>query len=376
MPGPVRETGAALEGGRDAPRAPRVLLISGLYPSEANPVFGAFIARQHEALERAGVTHRLVVNRDWRPGAARGLWKYGSLLVRAVAAAARRDIDVVLAHFLYPSALIGRIAASIAGVPYVVVAHGTDVDSVARPGALARACLRATDRAASVVTNSHATAARIASDLGLADDTPVEVLTMGVDRALFGPDPGARAAIGWPPGPTVLFAGNLIPRKAPDVLLDAMAIVRDEVPGARLVVAGDGPLRGDLAAMSSRLGLDVLFAGALTQTRLAEAMAAADVFVLPSRAEPLGVVLLEAMACGTPCVASAVGGIPEILGDGCGELVAPGDPRALAAGVLAVLARGKDAYRDACLAAAEANDLDRATERLVGVLSRVATTRK
>jgi glycosyltransferase involved in cell wall biosynthesis len=105
-------------------------------------------------------------------------------------------------------------------------------------------------------------------------------------------------------------------------------------------------------------------------------MSAADVFVLPSRAEPLGVVLLEAMACGTPCVASRVGGIPEIVGAGCGRLVEPDDPGALADAVAEVLASGKQRYSAACLEAAAASDLDANTERLVGVLARVAAARR
>jgi glycosyltransferase involved in cell wall biosynthesis len=117
----------------------------------------------------------------------------------------------------------------------------------------------------------------------------------------------------------------------------------------------------------------VAFTGALPADRLAVAMTAADVFVLPSRAEPLGVVLLEAMACGTPCVASRVGGIPEIVDvPGNGRLVEPDDARSLADAMEEVLAAGRHSFVDACLAQAARSDLDVNTARLVDVLERAA----
>jgi glycosyltransferase involved in cell wall biosynthesis len=82
------------------------------------------------------------------------------------------------------------------------------------------------------------------------------------------------------------------------------------------------------------------------------------------------------MACGTPCVATRVGGIPEIVGEECGLLVEPDDPAALADAVAEVLASGKQGYSAACLAAAASNDLDANTARLVGVLARVAAARR
>jgi teichuronic acid biosynthesis glycosyltransferase TuaC len=356
---------------------PRVLVVSGLYPAPDNHVFGAFVARQHEALTRLGVPHSMVVNRRWRPGAVRGAMKYGSLLARAIGASRRREFDVVLGHFLYPAAWIARLAARAGGVPYVVFAHGMDVSSVQRPGALARACLRATREAACVVTNSRAMEARLREELALPQGVPVEVINMGVDRTVFRPIEGAREVFGWPHGERIaLFAGNLIARKAPDALLEAFATLSQRGACDRVVFAGDGPMRSGLEAAAARRGLAAQFLGPLEPDRLALAMSAVDVFVLPSRTEPLGVVLLEAMACGTPCVATRVGGIPEIVGEECGLLVEPDDPAALADAVAEVLASGKQGYSAACLAAAASNDLDANTARLVGVLARVAAARR
>ena len=358
------------------PTPPSVLLISSLYPSDADPVFGAFVAKQHDALVRLGVPHRLVVNTRSRPGALSGLWKYTLLLARTLAAARRRDFDVVLGHFLYPTAWLASLAARIAGVPYVVVAHGTDVASVRRRGPLARACLSATRRAACVVAVSRDMERRVRVELGVPAAVRTQVIDMGVDRRVFRPIAGARATMRLPPDARVaLFAGNLIERKAPGALLDAFSRCRAAGACDLLLLAGDGPLRAILErrAVEPDLAGAVTFVGAVPAQRLTIAMSAADVFVLPSLAEPLGVVLLEAMACGTPCVGSNVGGIPEVVDvPSNGRLAEPGDAESLAAAMEEVLVAGRDTFVDACLATAARHDLDANTARLVEVLTRAA----
>jgi glycosyltransferase involved in cell wall biosynthesis len=113
-------------------------------------------------------------------------------------------------------------------------------------------------------------------------------------------------------------------------LLDAVPLLRGN---ATVVLVGDGPQRRALERQAGRLGPDrVRFQGFVAHTEVPAWLAAADVLVLPSIYEELGSVLLEAMAAGLPVVASAVGGIPDALGD-AGRLVPPRDPVALAAAV-------------------------------------------
>jgi glycosyltransferase involved in cell wall biosynthesis len=112
----------------------------------------------------------------------------------------------------------------------------------------------------------------------------------------------------------------------------------------------------------------VTFLGAVPHEELPSWMAAADVLVLPSRREGLGLVLLEAMACGTPCVASRVGGIPEILGEDCGELVEPDDPGSLANAIATVLANGKTQYAAACRRVALQNTVDAQARRFLDLV--------
>jgi glycosyltransferase involved in cell wall biosynthesis len=107
-----------------------------------------------------------------------------------------------------------------------------------------------------------------------------------------------------------------------------------------LVLAGDGPLRGDLEALASRLGIrrQTMFLGTQGANEIARLLQGCEAMVLPSRMEPFGIALIEAMACKAPVVASRVGGIPEIVDhEASGILVEPENPEALAAGLRRVL---------------------------------------
>jgi glycosyltransferase involved in cell wall biosynthesis len=133
-------------------------------------------------------------------------------------------------------------------------------------------------------------------------------------------------------GSTLVFAGRLGPQKALDVLLRALATV----PDVALAVAGDGPERAGLERTAVELGLDgrVSFLGAVPRERVLRLFRAADASVLPSAWENFPHTVVEALVVGCPVIATAVGGVPEVVRDGeNGLLVAPGDPAALAAAI-------------------------------------------
>ena len=156
--------------------------------------------------------------------------------------------------------------------------------------------------------------------------------------------PGEAASEGAPPGrrPVVGFVGRIEPRKAPLDLVRAAPAIRDAVPGVRLVVVGDDPYAGDPGYLAT-VEHDARAAGVERYGWVENGpglMRHLDVLVLPSRQEPFGTVLAEAMAVGTPVVATRVGGLAEVVEDGVtGRLVEPGDPVALAGAVVDVLAR-------------------------------------
>ncbi|MFP5318572.1 MAG: glycosyltransferase family 4 protein [Acidimicrobiia bacterium] len=144
-----------------------------------------------------------------------------------------------------------------------------------------------------------------------------------------------------PQRPQVVYVGALEPTKGVDVLLSAWPAVAERVPGAQLVIAGDGSRRSALEAMAARLGpeTNVRFAGRLPRPAVARLLDESALLVLPSRSEGLGRIVMEAHARARPAVGTAVGGIPEQIVDGeTGVLVPPDDPAALATAVAGLLA--------------------------------------
>ena len=251
--------------------------------------------------------HPLAVGALRRGGGAPALGSWP--LVRSLA----RDAGVVYLN----GAVCGRLLPALgAGTRRVLHIH----DMVRRVPRMWR-------RADVVLTDSHAAAARLS---GL----DPHVVYCPVD-----PDPPAAAAP-WPTGngPVVGFVGRIEPRKGPLDLVRAAAAIRRGAPDARIVVVGEDPYGGDpdyTRAVTSSPEIE----HHPWSENAPGLMRHLDVLVLPSYEEPFGTVLAEAMAVGTPVVASAVDGLPEVVRDGVtGALVAPGDPAGLAAGVLRVLA--------------------------------------
>lgn len=177
------------------------------------------------------------------------------------------------------------------------------------------------------------------------DRTKVRIVPNGFHPSRFRPTPSGaafRQRLGLPLStPLVVFAGRLASNKGLHHLVPAFAALKDRHPDARLVLAGeDQGWRARLEAAATRLGVGdrVHFTGHLDEASYRQALAAGDVFALPSEWEAFGIVLVEAMACGVPCVATRVGGAPDVVVDGVtGRLVPYGDEKALAAALDEIL---------------------------------------
>jgi glycosyltransferase involved in cell wall biosynthesis len=220
-------------------------------------------------------------------------------------------------------------------LPLVVKAHGSDILTLLSRGSrryeLASDVLKQAD---GIITVSRDLADRVA-ELGASADR-VRVIYNGVNTSLFCPGDmlEARVRLGIDlKSLTVLFIGNLVHVKGLDILLDACGLLRNEGVEFTMYFIGQGEMRAALERQAAALGLAnrIRMVGVKPHRELPDWFRAADIFVLPSRSEGVPNVLLEASACGTPYVASRVGGIPEIAHLGRGELVPPEDFRALAA---------------------------------------------
>jgi starch synthase len=268
-------------------------------------------------------------------------------------AAATAGADVVHSHTWYAS-LAGHLSGLLHGIPHVLTAHSLEplrpwkADQLGGGYAVSSWCERTAIESASAI---------IAVSRGMRDDIlmtypkvppdRVHVIHNGIDAQLYAPDRGqdVLARYGIDPGrPSVVFVGRVTRQKGLQVLLRAAAGI---TPGAQLVLCAgqaDTPeLQAEVSGHAEQLRAtrpDVIWIpGMLAKHEVIQILSHATVFVCPSLYEPLGIVNLEAMACGAAVVASAVGGIPEVVEQGrTGLLVPPDDDAALAGAINALLA--------------------------------------
>jgi D-inositol-3-phosphate glycosyltransferase len=264
------------------------------------------------------------------------------------------DYDLIHAHY-WLSGAVGLSLRERWGVPLVQMFHtlGRLKNDATRNGAEREPALRIAEEARIVGAADRLVAATVVERAHLArhygaDPTRIAVIPCGVDTALFmpGDQAAARRALGLDDRPRLLYVGRIAPIKGLETLLDGMARLRAGGSRAHLCIVGgdaDEPLNGheaELRAQLARLALGdaVTFVGPQPQERLRTWYVAADATVLPSYYESFGMVALEAMACGSPVIASRVGGLQTTVRDRVtGVLVPDHDAGALAAGLARLL---------------------------------------
>ncbi len=235
---------------------------------------------------------------------------------------------VLLATWLYPTGQAALLAAQRLDLPLVIKLHGSDLLVQKNRPAILPILRQVLDRAAAVLAVSP-NLAQEATAQG-ARPEKVFIVPNGVDQALFAPQDQqeARQRLGLPvDGPLALYLGRLAPGKGLEMCLEALAAL----PQARLLVVGDGPLRPGLEAQAQRLRLGprLIWAGGQPHPNIPLYLAAADLLVLPSLSEGEPNVILEALSCGRPVVASRVGNIAGMVEHGREGLLFPAGDQAL-----------------------------------------------
>ena len=249
----------------------------------------------------------------------------------------RHKVDVVNAHYLAEYFLHLVIAARLLRVPIVVSVHGADVDRYARVRPAQRLLLRLIVRGADrIVACSAAMAEQTARVFPRARAKITHVHNGLVLEDLAAPTTPAVT----PATPFVLSVCRQVAKKGTDTLLRAFEQVHRQMPHVGLVVIGDGPELDKHRALAESLGIEraVSFLGDRSRDEILPFFSACSLFVLPSRAEPFGLVLLEAAYYQRPIVCTAVGGVPEIITDGVnGFVVPPDDPETMATKIATLL---------------------------------------
>jgi glycosyltransferase involved in cell wall biosynthesis len=358
----------------------RTLLFSTLFPNSVMPVHGIFVeTRLRELLKSGAVQTRVVAPVPWFPSADPRFGEYArwarvprretrhgievlhprypllprigmttAPLALALAAlpAVRQvlaegfDFDVIDAHYYYPDGVAAALLARWVGKPLSITARGTDLNLIPAY-ALPRAMIRWAARRADASIGVCSALMDVLRDWDI-DPGKLHVMRNGVDLERFRPLPQAqmRAELGLEGAPLLLSVGHLVERKGHHVAIDAMPALLQTHPQARLVVVGDGVERERLQAQACTLGVAerVSFAGAVPNEQLLRWYSAADALILASSREGWANVLLEAMACGTPVVATRIWGTPEVVTpESGGVLFEPREGSALAAAVQQLL---------------------------------------
>lgn len=360
----------------------KTLLFSTLYPSSTRPGHGIFVeTRLRELLRSGSIETRVIAPVPWFPSSHARFGHYGSLAstplretlngidvvhprylllpkigmnlaplglaLGARSAVARLidegfDFDVIDAHYFYPDGVAAALLASWFDKPFTITARGSDLNLIGRHKLPRMMMRRAAERSGAAIGVCQYLVDVLGS-WGI-DPRRLHAIRNGVDLQRFHPRPPERCRrlLGITGSPVILSVGNLVDLKGHDLVIDAMPALLAAHPGAQLKIVGAGPLRQRLEAQVKRLALveHVKFAGAVPQPSLVDWYGSADVLVLASSREGWANVLLEAMACGTPAVATAVGGTPEVLSsEVAGELVNQRDAASIGQAVLRVLER-------------------------------------
>ncbi len=224
-------------------------------------------------------------------------------------------------HIAKASCSVAMLASELSGIPYSFTIHGPDIFFEPHHWRIDEK----TRRASFVACISAFCRAQLMCFAGREDWDKLEIIHCGIEPARYAPSSHG--------GQSLLFTGRLAGVKGVPVLLRALAVLAPRHPDLRLRLIGDGPERTALETLATELGLAERceFLGYRSQSEVAEALTTADIFVLPSFAEGVPVVLMEAMAAQLPVVTTCIAGVPELVEHGTsGLLVPPGEVDALA----------------------------------------------
>jgi glycosyltransferase involved in cell wall biosynthesis len=257
----------------------------------------------------------------------------------------KEKIDLIHSHWLIPSGLVGGIISRFLGTLHITTAHAGDVFTMERIKILNPLGNFILKNSSIVTVNSKYTKGIVEIlSRDIKNKPTIEIIPMGIDTKKFYPK-GDKIDL-FPRNNVIFNVGRLVEKKGVEFLIKAMPLILLEMPNAKLIIGGSGPDEKKLKNLvrSLKIEASVIFMGYIRNSDLPKYLRAADIFVLPSiktkegDTEGLGVVLLEAIACGVPVIGSNIGGITDIIQDGKNGLLAePGNLKDIAGKVIKLL---------------------------------------
>ncbi|MEQ6390984.1 polysaccharide pyruvyl transferase family protein [Bacillaceae bacterium S4-13-58] len=340
----------------------QVLVLSNMYPSTHSKTFGIFVKNQVEQLRNQGLKVDTIAITDPRKGKSILLKKYLGFFLRGLARLIARGwrYQVVHAHYIFPTGLIGLAYKFLLRKKLIVTSHGGDIDQMVKKSGWAR---KLSEMILQKADHIIAVGDRLKQDIVDNFDVPankVSVINMGVNRDVFKQieKSEARSKLGLSAdGRILLFVGNLIFAKGLSDLGQAMLSLKETDPDVTLHLIGEAKDRNYIEKFKAefmgegsaneindpnspngnRNGGNIVIHDAMDQSEVAVWLSAADLFILPSHIEGFGLVALEAMSCGTPVVGTDVGGLTYLLDGEAGLKVEPKNPTSLAKGIRSLL---------------------------------------
>lgn len=353
----------------------KILVISNMYPTSDHLSFGIFVKNQVTALEKAGLDVEIAVNTNPATGKKNTIVKYAKWGISTVMKGLkhRKSIDITHAHYVFPSGMLSLLLKKVFGIPYIVTAHGGDIERMAKKNARIRNWTASILReSAHVIAVGPVLAQQIEQDFAI-EPEKISVISMGVNRDVF--IKGSQAAVRQElqvskEAFVFLFVGNVIKQKGVEELLQAFQMLKTKVERPiELIIIGSRRDDNFYQSLQPFFSEDVQFIDPLKQQELVKWFQASDVFVLPSHLEGFGLVALEALSTDTPVIASKVGGLVSLLGEGAGHLVEPGNAMALSEEMLRAVNTPKEQYmnRQAVNDVLEFNDEKNITARCIEI---------
>ncbi len=349
-----------------------ILILTNLFPNIKEPGRGVFVKQEVDELKRNADVAVIapvpfnpfsvssVPNHEMVDGVAVyhprwivipkiGRFLYGFLLFLSIHNIVKKTIrqhksEVLYALWAYPDGFAAVLLSFLFRKPVFIHALGCDINLYTKYFFRRQLIRWALCRATGIISVSCALRdSMVALGIPL---SRITVIPNGVDTRVFNSIPRGDARVLLKLAPSdkiILFVGRLEEEKGVEYLIRAVADIfrTNEMPMLKLYIAGEGVLRKELETLAFDCGCSqrIIFVGAIQHADVPKWLNAADVFCLPSIREGMPNVILESIACGTPVVASRVGGIPEIVDDASGLLVPPGDTQALSEALQSLLLR-------------------------------------